>query len=166
MAIRAPDGANKPLSKDSCIQFIIEIPPQHAKKRTIPTSNKSQNLNTTKEHSLSKIIHLQAGPQIPPTQKHKQEKPTHKHRKRNKKENIQKQTREKETTNQISRVTCPRPSASTLACRFHHHKNTRKTKTRKTSKHIHIEERKNTKKLTNKQKESTEYQEPPVQDHL
>ena len=95
------------MSKNSCIQLLIEIPPPHAKKRTIPTSSKSQNLNTTKEHSLSKIIHLQAGPQIPPTQKHKQEKPTHKHRKRNKKKNIQKQTREKETTNQISRATCP-----------------------------------------------------------
>ena len=58
----------KPLSKNSCIQLIIEIPPRHAKKRTIPTSSKSQNLNTTKEHSLSKIICQQAGPQIPPTQ--------------------------------------------------------------------------------------------------
>ena len=48
--------AKKPLFKISCIQLLIEIPPRHAKKRTIPTSSKSQNLNTTKEHSLSKII--------------------------------------------------------------------------------------------------------------
>ena len=60
--------AKKPLFKISCIQLLIEIPPRHAKKRTIPTSSKSQNLNTTKEHSLSKIICQQAGPQIPPTQ--------------------------------------------------------------------------------------------------
>ena len=114
---------NKPLSKDSCIQLLIEIPPRHAKKRTIPTSSKSQNLNTTKEHSLSKIICQQAGPQIPPTQKHKQEKTTHKHRKRNKKKNIQKQTREKETTNQISRACRPGPSAYKLAPSQKHKKN-------------------------------------------
>ena len=164
--------AKKPLFKISCIQLLIEIPPRHAKKRTIPTSSKSQNLNTTKEHSLSKIICQQAGPQIPPTQntsnksqhintgretkrktfrnKHEKKKPptkyqeppvqghpsacklapsqkhkknedkkdkeTHTYRRKKKHKKTYKQTK---TINQISRATCPGPSANRLACRFH-----------------------------------------------
>ena len=152
---------------------VINRDPSTARKeKNDPNFKQKPNLNTTKEHSLSKIICQQAGPQIPPTQntsnksqhintgretkrktfrnKHEKKKPptkyqeppvqghpsacklapsqkhkknedkkdkeTHTYRRKKKHKKTYKQTK---TINQISRATCPGPSANRLACRFH-----------------------------------------------
>ena len=70
---------------------------------------------------LSRTICEHAGMQITPSQKHKKnedknDKQTHTHRI---KKNTQKTYKQTKRNNQISRATCPGPSASRLACRFH-----------------------------------------------